>query len=189
MLGANLEGITTRQYQKLVADKIKIKLKLPVETEWRAMKDQHDLYCPRVDIAIGPFVYDSSCIPDSHDCLIEKWEEIIKAMYGYHKKNVESLSFENCQTSFKDLCYKNKTARCLIAIEIEDKVNRKHLIGAAVNVIALGRLGVVVACNPDKLNAFIRIRRYLWFLSRATNFGTTNLLVLTREQLASIFVD
>lgn len=183
-----IDELTTKEYQKLLAENLHTLLGLPVETEWRAMKEQPSLYCPRVDIAVGPFVYNDTCITDQHDCVVRQWEKPIKAMLDYHKQNVESLSWENCHTSFEDLCYKNKTARCFLAIEIENRVNRKHLIGAAVNAIALGRLGIVVAYTPDKLKAFVRIRRYLWFLSRATNFDTTNLLILNREQLANSFI-
>jgi len=182
------DELTTKKYQKLLAGKLRTLLGLPVETEWRAMKEQLSLYCPYVDIAVGPFVYDNSCITDQHDRVVKQWKKPIEAMLDYHKRNVENLSWEDCQTSFEDLCYKNKTARCFMAIEIENKVSRKHLIGGAVNAIALGRLGIVVAYTPDKLEALVKIRRYLWFLSRATNFDTTNLLILNREQLANSFM-
>ena len=182
------DELTVKEYQKLVEKKLRTLLKLPVKREWRAMKEQPSLYCPQVDIAVGPFVYDSSCITDQHDPVVRQWEKPIKAMLAYHKQNVESLQWEDCQTSFEDLCYKNKTARCFLAIEIENGVNPKHLIGDALNAIALGRLGIVVAYTPDTLRAFGRIRKYLWFLSTATNFDTTNLLILNREQLANSFM-
>jgi len=182
------DELTVKEYQKLIEKKLRTLLKLPVKREWRAMKEQRSLYCPRVDIAVGPFVYDNNCITDQHDYVVRQWEKPIKAMLAYHKQNVGSLSWENCQTSFEDLCYKNKTARCFLAIEIENRVNRKHLIGAAVNAIALGRIGIIVAYTPDKLKACVKIRRYLWFLSNATNLGTSNLLILNREQLANSFM-
>ena len=182
------DELTVKEYQKLVQKKLQTLLKLPVKREWRAMKEQSALYCPRVDIAVGPFVYDSSCINDQHDCAVKQWEKPIKAMLAYHKQNVESLNWEICRTSFEDLCYKNKTARCFLAIEIENGVNPKHLIGDDLNAIALGRLGIVVAYTPDTLRAFGRIRIYLWFLRSATSFDTMNLLILNREQLANSFM-
>jgi hypothetical protein len=181
------DELTNKKYQELIAKQLSGLLTLPVEKEWRAMKEQRSLYCPRVDVAVGPFVYDSSCITDQHDTLVKKWEKPIKTMLDYHKKNVESISWENCQTSFEDLCFKNKAARCFMAIEIEDEVSRKHLIGGAINAAALGRIGIVIACTPDKLKAFIRIRRYLWFLSRATNYDTLNLLILDKDQFITSF--
>lgn len=182
-----ISKLTNREYQNLVADKLGNLLELPVQTEWRAMQEQKSLYCPRVDIAVGPFVYDSSFIPDKHDSLVHQWDRPIQAMLDYHKQNVEKLSWENCSTSINDLCYKNKSARCFLAIEIEDRVSRKHLIGAAINAMALGRLGIVIACTPEKLRAFVRLRRYLWFLSRAITLDTDNLLILNREQFVNSF--
>ena len=176
-----------KDYQILLAPKLQALLGLDVLTEWRAMKEQKSLYCPRVDIAVGPFVYDEKCIPEKHDPLIIKWEKPLKAMLDFHKKNVEGLSWENCSTSLDELCHTNKTARCFMAIEIENNVTRKHMIGSALNAMALGRLGIVVACTDDKLRAFIRLRRYLWFLSNATNISTNNLLVLDRDQFAQSF--
>lgn len=182
-----ISDLPNREYQKLVGDKLRTLLALPVQIEWRAMQEQKSLYCPRVDIAVGPFVYDSSCIPEKHDNLVHQWERPIQTMLDYHKQNVENLSWENCSTSINDLCYKNKNARCFLAIEIEDKVSRKHLIGAAINAMALGRLGIVIACTPDKLRAFVKLRRYIWFLSRATNLDTDNLLILDKEQFVNSF--
>ena len=179
--------LTNREYQKLVAGKIQDSLGLPVETEWRAMKEQRSLYCPRIDIAVGPYVYDDTCITDQHDMLIKQYKDQIKAMLDCHKQNMGNLNWEICRTSFEELCYKNKTARCFIAIEIEDTGSRKHLIGDAVNAIALGRIGIVVACTHDKMKAFTKIRRYLWFLSRATNLDTTNLLILDKKQFLNVF--
>ncbi len=182
-----INEITNREYQILVSDKLRNLLGLPVQVEWRAMQEQKSLYCPRIDIAVGPFVYDNSCIPDDHDKLVSQWERPIQTMLNYHKQNVENLSFEICRTSINDSCYKNKTARCFLAIEIENKVSRKHLIGSAINAMALGRLGIVLACTPEKLKAFIRQRRYLWYLSPAISLDTDNLLILNKEQFVNSF--
>lgn len=178
-----INDLTHREYQKLVAEKLKILPTSPVQIEWRAMQEQKSLYGPRVDIAIGPFVYDNSSIPDEHDSLARQWKRPIQSMLDYHKHNVGKLSFEVCKTSINELCYRNKTARCFIAIEIEDNGSRKQLIGTALNAMALGRLAIVVVSKPDKLKALVKIRRYLWFLSQATNLNTDNLLILTRDQL------
>jgi hypothetical protein len=181
-----VDNLTNKEFQNQVSDKLRL-FGFDVETEWRAMKKQPSLYCPRVDIAIGPFVYNESCINEQHDFLIIKWQKSINSMLEFHNRNIANLSWEVPRTSFEELCYRNKTARCFMAVEIEDKVSRKHLIGAAVNVVALGRLGIVVACSHEKLNAFVKIRRYFWFLNLATNFDTTNMLILTRSQFVNSF--
>jgi hypothetical protein len=180
-------NIDPTKYQKTTASQLKKLLGLPVETEWRSMREQKSLYCPRVDIAVGPFVYNEKCIPDVHDKLVGKFQKQLQTMLEYHRRNVEKLSFEVCDTTIEESCYKNKSARCLMAIEIENRTGRKHLIGATINALALGRLGIVVAFTPDKLRAFVKLRRYLWFLSRATNLDTKNLLILDKEQFADSF--
>jgi hypothetical protein len=178
--------MTHREYQRFIARKIRTTYGLPVKTEWRSMKEQPGLYCPTIDIAVGSFVYDATCIPGKHDQEIKQLEKPIKTMLDHHNKNVQrGPIFEAYQMSFQELCSKNKTARCLLAIEVEDTSNRKHLMGAIFNAIALGRVGIVVASTPDNVTAFTRIRHYIWFLQNATDLYTTNLLILDREQLAN----
>jgi hypothetical protein len=172
-----------KEYQKFIASKLESLLKLPVQTEWRSMQEQKSVYCPTVDIAVGPFVYDNSCIPDEHNKLVMQWEVQIQAMLDCHKDNVRSLSWDTCPTSFEDLCFKNNTARCFLAIEIEDTGSRKQLIGTTLNAMALGRVAIVVVSKRDKLRSLVRLRRYLWFLSQAININTNNLLFLSRDQL------
>ncbi len=175
--------LTHKEYQKFIANKLESLLKLPVQIEWRSMQEQKSLYCPRVDIAVGPFVYDNSRIPDEHNKLVKQWEVRIQAMLDCHRHNVRSLSWDTCPTSFEELCFKNIAARCFLAIEIEDTGSRKHLIGTALNAMALGRVAIVVVSKRDKLKAFVRLRRYLWFLSQAININTDNLLFISRDQL------
>ncbi len=181
------DELTVKEYQKLVETKLRTLLKLPVKREWWAMKEHPTLYSPRIDIAVGPFVYDASCITGQHDRAIAQWEKPIRTMLAYHKQNIKSLQWDTCATSFEDLCYKNKSARCFLAIEIENGVNPKHLTGDILNAMALGRLGIVIPYTHDALKAFGRIRKYIWFLSAATNLDTKNLLILKKEQLADSF--
>jgi hypothetical protein len=176
----------SKEYQLKIARRLRALLKEEVKTEWLAMQEQPTLYAPQIDIAVGPFVYDDSCIPEKHDPLVRKWKGLINDMLTCHKQNVEYLHWENCQTTLHNVCFKNKTARCLMAIEIENQVSRKHLIGGITNASILGRVGILVAFNQDKLIASARIRQYLWFMSRAGGLDTTNLLILTKEQLADI---
>jgi hypothetical protein len=75
-----IDRLTNREYQKKVTTKLRTSLNLPVESEWRPMKEQRGLYSPRVDIAVGPFVYTAECIPDKHDPFIAKLQRPISAM-------------------------------------------------------------------------------------------------------------
>ncbi len=181
-----VEGLTVKEYQNLIKDKLMNSLGLPAQTEWRAMQKQPSLYSPRVDVAAGPFIYDESCKTEEHDSLVVRWEKPIEAMLTFHKQNVEKLKWEICRTTFEHLCNKNKVARCFIAVEIENGKDPKHLIGDIFNAIALGRLGVVIPWSIESLESFGRIRKYFWFLSHATNFDATNLLILDKKQFVDI---
>ena len=183
-----VDDLTVKDYQKLVENRLRASLKLPVKREWWALKEHPTLYSPRVDIAVGPFVYDASCITDQHDRAIVQCEKPIRTMLAYHKQNIKSLQWDTCTTSFEDLCYKNKSARCFLAIEIENGVNPKHLTGDILNAMALGRLGIVVPYTDDALKAFVRIRKCFWYLSATNNLDTKNLLILKKEQLVDTFI-
>ncbi len=179
--------LSNRDYQITIAHQLKEKYSLDAQTEWRPMQEQKTLYSPRVDIGVGPFVYDSKCIPQQHDRLIHKHAKEIQKMLDFHKSNVDRFNFTTANPTLEEVCFKNTSARCLLAIEIEDKISRKHLIGGALNAIALGRLGIVITCSEDKLSAMFRIRKYLWFLSNATKLETDNLLILSKQQFADSF--
>lgn len=178
--------MTPREYQKLIAEKLRtIYPGIDIKEEWRSMRGEASLYCPRLDVAVGPFAYDNLIYSPTYDDLMENSQNLISTMLQYHKLNVRTLSWDNCDTSLENLYQKNSNARCLLAIEIENRVTRKHLIGGAVNAAALGRIGIVVAWTPEKLRAFVRLRRYLKFLGQVgkNTFNTANLLVLDRDQL------
>jgi hypothetical protein len=85
----------------------------------------------------------------------------------------------------RHVAFHNWNARCFIAIDIENQSSRKHLMGSAINAGALGRIGVAVGWDQQKVNQFVRMRRYLRLLSSLgkNSFSTANLLVLHREQL------
>lgn len=182
------DDLTVKEYQKLVIRKLRTALKLPVKKEWCAMKEHPTMYSPRVDIAVGPFVYDAGSIADQHDLAVAQWEKPIRTMLDYHKQNIKKLKWDTVPTSFDELCYKNKAARCFLAIEIENGVNPKYLTGDILNAMALGRLGVVVPFTYDTQKSFARIRKYIWYLSAATNLDTRNLLILDKQQLTDSFM-
>lgn len=177
-----------KEYQKILVSQLEgIFPNIPVKAEWSAMKGDSSLYCPRLDVAVGPFAVDNIQYTSRYNSLMNNHRQLIDDIIHCHKQNVESISWEKCNTSFEELKYKNPNARCLLAIEIENKVSRKHLIGGAINAAALGRVGIVVAWTPEKLKAFIKLRRYLNFLGSVgkNTFDTTNLVILDAAQLMS----
>jgi hypothetical protein len=76
-----------------------------------------------------------------------------------------------------------------LALEIENAVTRKHLLGGVVNACALGRLGILVAWTDPMLRAAFGTRKYLAFLGGVgkPSVNISNLLVLSREQTLTVF--
>src|SRR6185369_12092489 len=58
-----------------------------VETEWAAMRVEPGLYSPRLDLAVGPFATDRSCI-DEYNALSVIHSELLLALYRTHCANL-----------------------------------------------------------------------------------------------------
>jgi len=172
-----------KEYQNSLKELLS-KIYSDVQTEWAAMSDEENMYSPRIDIAVGPFATNMRR-GSEYDEMMNSSRGFIEEIIRIHTQNIESLTNSDTTLSFDNLKYKNHNARCLLAIEIENKVTRKQLIGSAVNAAALGRIGIVVAWTHDKLKAFIRLRKYLQVLGHVgkNTFDTTNLLILDKDQL------
>lgn len=95
-----------------------------------------------------------------------------------------------CPTTLDEALGANGNARCFLAIEIENKVSRKHLLGGMINAAALGHLGIYVGWSDVMVRAMLRARRYLHFLQSVgkPTMPVGNLLVLSREQAVEAFV-
>jgi len=173
------------EYQNLVTSGLKmIYPSVTVVTEWNSMREESGLYNPRLDIAVGPFATREPCA-ERYDDLMEISRKFVLSLLDIHLRNIREFDNPSYQLSYFDLKQKNYNARCLLAIEIENRVSRKHLMGGAVNASALGRIGMLVAWTPEKLKAAIKLKRYLEFLGSVgkNTFNTTNLLILDRNQL------
>lgn len=185
---------TPRSFQTTVATELKqIYPDVYVETEWRAIKNIPGLYFPRVDIAVGPFstVRGGNCITE-YNQLMDASKPFIESLLSGHCENVQNYRTHDEQImqalqipDFEELKTLNENARCLLAVEIENKVTRKHLLGGAVNAAALGRIGIVVGWTDDKVKALVRLQAYWDFLRivRKNTFSSGNLVILKPEQL------
>lgn len=178
-----------KEYQKLMKNKLEL-IYEEVKTEWSSMARQQGIYSPQVDIAVGPFAIDKRCI-DDYDSLMKESRDFIEGLLKKHKNNIKAFNGERLELSFDNLKWKNQNARCLLAIEIENKVNRKHLIGSSINASALGRIGIMIAWTPEKLKALLKLRGYLSFLEGVgkNTFDTTNLLILNKDQFRKKLLD
>lgn len=181
----------TNRYQKLLADNLRVVFpESEVKVEWTAMRSEEGLYSPRLDIAIGPFATEHRRCTAEYDKLLGGHQALIRNLYNFHMQNLAIYGNAECSTSFKDACEKNRNARCFLAIEIENAVSRKHLMGGAINAAALGRIGIAVGWAQDKVQALVKLRNYLLFLASVgkNTFDPINLLILGRSQVMSAVI-
>lgn len=158
---------------------------VPVKTEWATMRDENGLYSPRLDLAVGPFAVQDNVYVAEFDRLLETHYHFVQRLYDLSVSNLKKYDASPEIVDIQEAIHRNANARCFLAIEIENQVNRKHLMGGAINAAALGRLGLAVGWTPDKVKAFVRLRRYLLFLAnvKKNTFSPHNLLVLSKDQL------
>ena len=157
-----------------------------VTFEWPSMRDEPEMYSPRLDIAVGPFATNRRFIQE-YDDLMQASRNFIVQLIDFHIGNIRRFDNPNYDLSFDQLKSKNYNSRCLLAIEVENVTSPKYIIGSAVNASALGRVGIFIAWTPPKLKQYIKLRKYLEFLASVekNTFDTTNLLILDRNQFLS----
>ncbi|PEV33314.1 hypothetical protein [Bacillus thuringiensis] len=184
----NLEQMSLKQYQEYIKNQLQILYPQDeIETEWNAMKGarEFNIYSPRIDVAVGPFSFYQRYESRYDDMVREfKSKEFIEQLIQFNHDNLTHHGYFVEPNTYEEVIHQNRNARCFMAIEIENKVSRKHLMGGAINASALARIGIVIPWTDDKLNAFIRLVRYLNYLKLAdkNTFNTTNLLIVTKEQ-------
>lgn len=184
--------MTTKEFQNQLVSTLQKKFD-NVENEWHAFTKAKNQYGPRVDIAVGPFNTENS--PNNltylYNQLVRKknYEKFLKRAYEFHQSNLELSMYEYISpSSYLEVIEKNQNARCLIAIEIENKNSRKHIMGSVVNAASLGRIGIGVGYDNAAVKIFLRIINYLSFLKRVekNTYDTGNFLVLTKYQMTDL---
>lgn len=153
--------------------------------EWATMRGRLGSYSPRLDVAVGPFATGSLRFGEKFDELISRHGDFVRYAYDLSNENFNLFGEGTEKFGFGDVTHRNWNSRCFLAIEIENKVTRKHLMGGAVNAAALGRVGIAVGWSADKVRAFVKLRTYLLYLASVgkNTFHPINLLVLSPEQL------
>lgn len=124
-------------------------------------------YCPRVDIAVGPF----DTVGGS--------EEILKAaekdaLTCFLKERTDDV---------------NLHPNCLVAIEIGYTGTRKHRMGDLVNASLVGHVGIMVAKDDRTEQCYQRIQEYMDYYNKhhASPFGLcANVLVMTVDAAADM---
>ena len=165
---------------------------LEVQSEWRAFQGLPYQYCPRVDIAVGPFnVAPSPNRTEEYNQIVRRdnISEFLREIYNLHIENIGDEWLNEVRIpEFERIIEKNQNARCLIAIEIENSSTKKHIMGSMVNAASLGRIGIGIAYNESVLRTFRRMLNYMGFLKRVekNTYDTTNFLNVTKDQFEDI---
>ena len=112
------------------------------------------------------------------------WNFLLE-LHAAFAENVRGFEDADGVHDLGTVCNRNRNARCFLAVEVEGSGSRKHTMGGAINAAALGRVGISVACSASEFKKLLKMRRYLLFLAAVgkNTFDTTNLIVVTREQL------
>jgi len=154
-----------------------------VELEWSVVKGSRDawtrdLYCPVIDIAVGPF-------NKKRDGYVDR--EKINRAYLNHKYFAEKL--QNATGTKIDYKYLNANPRCLFAIEIENERDAKAMLGSIVNAAAVGKIGIMVAFNRKSHNSLIKLRKYLQFIKAVHKVQediSKNVIIISKNKFAAI---
>ena len=180
--------MTTSQFQGVLLHKLQARFGVGCAKEWRAFETSEGHYAPRLDLAVGPFAYgERQCGPEYDEASVVH-ARYLNELWAAFAANVREYTGHAPEYDFKAALASNWNARCFLAIEIENRVSRKHLMGGAINAAALGRIGVVVGWSDDKVRALMNLRLYLTALGKFNKptFKTANLLVLSREQALAL---
>jgi hypothetical protein len=136
------------------------------------------LYCPRIDIAVGPFNVNGN---------ITRNREVIDDAYFQHEDLIKKLSAADKRKMLDE--HLNKNPRCLLAIEVENRGSRKHRLGSIVNVAALGKVGIIIAFTNESYRSLEKLREYLRFISRVRKIErdiSKNVIIISRDNFSRI---
>ena len=184
------------EYQQTLRGLLEEKLGSPAVCEWRTQMEANT-YSPRLDVAVGPFSIENGVqLIHQYDVLFEKNIVFVTKLIKCHLNNLSFINQdmpteeleEQVHQKLNEIRYFNYNSRCFVAVEIENAVSRKHLMGGAINASVLGRIGIAVGYNNEVHKAFLNLYRYFTFLQSVDKptFRTNNLLVLSAEQLTNI---
>lgn len=175
---------SVRGYQKSVFNSLKVIFgENNVEKEWNAAKNSEDdftreLYCPRLDIAVGPFnihrnVYEDNLLITN---VLNANRDLIRRLW--QASELKPLNFDRFMAN------KNNNPRCMLAIEIENSGSSKHMLGNIANVSILGSIGIVIPFNEKKLALCKRMKKYITFATEVEKIHDVfkNVLILSKNK-------
>lgn len=159
-------------------------------------------YSPIIDISVGPF----SEIPgedlfNEYDHLVNFSDKLINDLLQHLKTNYEEFGkgvfdinersipkdYQSFLSTHEDV---NRNARCFMAIEVENRGSKKHLLGDILNVSISGRIGIVIGYKNNTFESCLRQLEYFAYAleRKKLKFNSRNVIVLKPEQFEDILV-
>lgn len=181
-----MNGTVTEFKEKIVTWLKEIFGRNQVKPEWDVAENSRDdlsrdLYCPRIDIAVGPFNIHRNVVRD---------REIINNAYLQHRYFIDKLNAIGDRAISDE--HLNKNPRCLLAIEVENRGSRKHRLGSIVNAAAIGKVGLLVAFTAESYNSLRKIREYLQFITDVRKVEediSKNVIIISKDDFSRILED
>lgn len=184
---------TPKQLQNFVKNKFESYFNVDVLVGRNsAFRIGRDIYSPEPDIAVGPFAVGTRQYEDEYDRMTESFKDFIEKCINYHNNNLRHYRTGLQRPDFSlfgGSSAVNRNARCFISVEIEKSPpTKKHLLGSAINAVALGRVGLLVGFSDKKVEDFLRCLKYLGFLKSVNkpSINFNNGLVLSKNQFVEI---
>ncbi len=160
-------------------------------------------YSPMIDITVGPFSETRGIsLWADYDNLVLFSRNFINRIIEQFRINYQNFAegyfgFEErtLPRGHRDFLSRNQNAnwnaRCFLALEVEDSGSRKHLLGDMINASISGRIAVLIGCNEDRYEAFMKLLEYIAYTSEAgkIKFTTRNILVLKPDQFEKALID
>jgi hypothetical protein len=157
--------------------------------EWDVSKESRDalnrnfypdgeLYCPRLDIAVGGFNINREIENDVRSINMAAETNIGFLSRLWNNSELRMGTFDSFMRN------RNSNPRCLLAIEIENSGSSKHMIGNIANTSIIGSIGVVIPFNDEKLKLCRRIKNYIQLVTRVGKIEKVfeNVLIISKEK-------
>ena len=179
----------TEEYQRRAFDKLeRLFGEGNVEKEWDVGKGSQDsltreLYCPRIDLAVGPFNTNRHMIEQSQEEIehaISHYRQILQRLFSHSEERTGSIG--------EFLGVRNRNPRCFIAIEIEHSGTRKHMLGDIANASIMGAIGIVVPLTDEKMRGFKKMKKYVEFATTVGKLRPSfrNVLIVSKDRFLEV---
>ena len=153
---------------------LKDKINKPLIRKQKCMRLERGLYSPCLDVAVGPYAFPGYRFAIWDD---DRYEDLLDVQVI--KRFVQRLKgighvLPQFNASF------NQNPRCLFAIEIENYNNYKHMLGSITNCSIMGKIGIYIDYNSERLQNFYNFLREMILRKKTRLFQ--NVIFFTKEE-------